>query len=89
MAKVTLKDGKTAFECTGASIEQIYDQIRDAQSKTPPGLFIKCGDKYIAISEIGVIGLEVAPDDEDDGRTGWPDFKITIEGVQGRLRVKD
>lgn len=88
MAKVTLKDGST-FECTG-DVEQIYDQIRDAQGKTPPGLFIKCGGKYIAIDQIKVIGRpDVAPGEDDDGETGWPGFKITIEGVQGMLRVKD
>ena len=84
MAKVTLSNGQV-IDCTGASVEQIYDQIAAAKKANPPGDFIKCGGKYIRHDQIVIIGrLDVAPDtddDDDDDETGWPELKITRSKV--------
>lgn len=83
MAKVKTRDGNL-WECPGMTADEMKEAIDKA--KKAGSDFVKCGKRWIRTSEIVVIvDREVAPETDEDEDTGWPDFKITIEGVKARV----
>jgi hypothetical protein len=86
MAHVKTKNGDV-WECKGKTRDQMKKAI-DAAKKADDD-YVLCGGSYIRRDEIVIISeRETAPEPDDE--TGWPDLKITIEGVKAQVvQVKD